>query len=466
MRDEQPSVDLDDPDPPRLENGQVQRNYMLGIFSGAIGTLTFAFQHPEMIIGGMIFALAEGYTLRERYYLVAMVTVISKIGVLGPQLLAGGVEHQPRKRPYYLGLVIARMLAQVIMLLALWQFARERTLPSVVVFFGAYLVSCACMGASYAVFMDMAGRMIPDGRIGSYFGTRHSLGGLLALVCSIAVIHPVLNLEALALPARYLVLLIVGTALAAVGAALFLACREQPGPVARDRPTLAESLRRGWNWLCHDREYRNYFYQRLAFRVCYLGLTFFIPHGKETLAQATDAASVAVLGGILVATMTLSRSAASFLWGRQADRRGYRRCMIWGGTLFMVAPALALLAMVTPRTFAVGIPMTTLALDLPMLVYLVALGAMGTALQATVVGGHRFVIVTAPEHRRISYVGFLNTVTSPLTFLPFAAAWLANHCGTQSVFAVVIVGGALHLIAALRMSPVDAPRPSIDRAEA
>lgn len=460
MRDEQPSVDLDDPNPPQLDTGQAERNYVLGIFSGAIGTLTFAFQHPEMIIGGLIYALTENF------YLVAMVTVISKIGVLGPQLLAGGLENRPRKRPYYLGLVIARMLAQAIMLLALWQFTRERTLDAIVVFFGAYLISCACMGASYAVFMDMAGRMIPDGRIGSYFGTRHSLGGLLALICSIAVIHPVLNMQRLALPARSLILLVIGAVLGGIGAALFLACREQPGPVARERPTLLESLRRGFDWLRHDREYRSYFYQRLAFRVCYLGLVFFIPHGKKTLAQATDAASIFMLGGILVATLTLSRSLASLLWGMQADRRGYRRCLIWGGTLFMVAPVLALLAMKTPETFAVPIPLTTLHLDLPMLVYLVALAALGTALQATVVGGNRFVVVTAPEHRRISYVGFLNTITSPLTLLPFAAAWLAGKCGTQAVFVVVIVGGALHLIAALRMSPVDAPRPTVDRGEA
>ena len=62
-------------------------------------------------------------------------------------------------------------------------------------------------------------------------------------------------------------------------------------------------------------------------------------------------------------------------------------------------------------------------------------------------------VVTAPEHRRISYVAFLNTVTSPLTLLPLAGAWLAEAAGTWTVFLVVAAAGALLLAAALRMTP-------------
>jgi hypothetical protein len=304
--------------------------------------------------------------------------------------------------------------------------------------------------------MDMAGRMIPTGRVGSYFGLRHMLGGLLALGLSVVVIHPVLN--KLALPRNYLVLMAVGTVLAAVSAMLFAFCREQPGPTARRATTLAESLRRGVGWLRADRNYRSYFWQRVAFRVAYLGLTFFIPYGKERLAQADDAASIAALGGIMVATLTLSRTAASALWGRRADRRGYRGCMIWAGVLFVLAGGLALLAPALPRAFAAPLPLTAVRLDLPLLAYLVALAAMGTALQATIIAGHRFIVVTAPEHRRISYIGFLNTVTSPLTLLPLAGAALANAAGTWSVFVVVVGGGALYLVAAAGMHPAERRR--------
>ncbi len=446
MCEEPMSVDLDGPREAEPQRDQVRRNYTLGVLSGAAGTLTFDFLHPELILAGMVYALTESKLL------VALVTVVSKAGVLAPQLLVGHrLEHRPLKRPYYLALSGVKIVALAAMIAAMAQLSSERCSLPMLLFFLAYLVACICNGASHVVFMDMAGRMIPSGRVGAYFGTRHLLGGVFSIALGALVIQPVLT--HVALPLNYLVLAVIGAGLALLSATLFALCREQAGPTARAPTTLGESLRRGMGWLRSDRDYRSYFWQRIGFRITYLGLAFFIPYGSETLSGAGSAVGMAALGGIMVATIKLSRTLASALWGRAADRRGYRSCLVGAGVLAVGAPALALAAPCLPRVFAVALPLVRTELDLPLLVYMLALVVMGVSLQGTVIGGARFLVTTAPAHRRISYVGFLNTVTSPLTLLPLAGAWLAEAVGIRALFAIVTVGGLIHLLAAARMSP-------------
>jgi MFS family permease len=191
---------------------------------------------------------------------------------------------------------------------------------------------------------------------------------------------------------------------------------------------------------------------RLAFRINYVGFAFFIPYGTERLAYAGPG-GLAVLGGILVAAMKASRVAASALWGRLADRLGSRTTLVAAGALQLAAILLALLAPLLPRAFEVPIPGLDRGFDLPLCTYLLAMGMLAAGLAGNMIGGHRLLITNAPPHRRASYVAFLNTVTSPLTLLPLAGAYLAATAGMGWLFAAVASGGVLAVYGAVRMEP-------------
>ena len=441
---EQPDTTGHD-DPP----GTARRNYRLGIASGAFGTAGFDCIHPELILVGLILALTRSVTL------AALVTVISKAGVLAPQLLVGTrLEHRHWKRPYFVAFSAVRLAALAVMAVTIAMLARGVTPWRLTLFFGAYLVSCLCIGSGHVVYMDIVARMVPTGRVGSFIGMRHFAGGAASAVVGLVVIQPVLG--RLPSPTNYFVLACVGVALGAVHTVLFSLCREPVSTPATSSTTLGQSLRRGFGWLRTDRNYRIFLALRVTFRINYLGLAFFIPYGKELVAQR-DPAAIAILGGIMVAVHKVCRTFSSLVWGRLADGRGYRACLVAAGVLFIVAPALALLAPQLPGGFAAAIPGTGATLDLPLVTYLLGLGALGAAFQGLIVGGNRFLITNAPPHRRISYIGFLNAVTVPLTLLPLAAAALAEALGLTTLFALLLVGGLTYVLLALRMRENDPP---------
>jgi hypothetical protein len=142
--------------------------------------------------------------------------------------------------------------------------------------------------------------------------------------------------------------------------------------------------------------------------------------------------------------------------------------LVWGGILQVVAPVVAVLATLSPKGFAIELPGVPGGLDLPLVIYMLALVLIGLAIRASALGVHSFLIRAAPSHRRASYIAFLNTLTSPLTMLPLAAAVLADVLGMEIVvFGSVLVGGLLAAGSAWRLRPVEEAaeaHPGADRA--
>jgi MFS family permease len=437
-----------------------RRNYVLGVLNGTLGTAAYDFVHPDLILAGLVYTFSvPAFGNRWAYFLVAVLSIVNKGGSLLPQLFVSSyLEHRPYKRPFYAGLTVLRAVGAALLVTAIWLMASDVSAVTMGLFFFAFLIIAVCMGAGHVITLDMFGRMIQLDRIGSFLGTREFLGGALSLVAGLIVVQPILNRGGPSsgnpvLASNYFVLGVIGSALTLVAMVFLILCREEEGPRAKRRTTFGESLIRGWRWLKRSSDYRSYFWLRVAFRVNDLAMAFFIPYGEQKLRAAGDPVGIAVLGGVLVATFKLSRVVSSALWGWMVDRYGDRACLVWTGVCFVLAPSLALLAPLLPGVFAVPIPGSQAHLDLPLSVYLLALTMIGGAYQGSIIGGNRFLIGRAPPRRRLSYIGFLNTVTSPLTLLPMLAAVVAGHFGVTTLFVAIVGGGFLYLFAALRVKP-------------
>lgn len=419
-----------------------RHNYRTGVTAGVFAAIGRDFLHPQLILAGLV------YTLTKSPILVALITILNKAFTMGPQLLVSSfLEHSPRRRPQFVVLTFVRVGAYILLLMAIWLMTVYENSSTLLLFFVVYSLACLSSACAHVVYMDMIGRLIPPARTGSYIGMRSFLGGAAAIGIGFFVIQPILG--EVNLPLNYILLAVLGTVFVALDMGTWCRCREEPGAKASNRSTFRDSMRRGLKWLKRDHNYRCYLLQRIGFRVSFVGLAFFIPYGSEELVSDARPGGIALLGGIMVAVMKLSRTCGGLFWGRVADGFGSRLALIFGGAFFALAPATALLAPRLPQTFSLAIPGGVL--DLPLLVFLGALAMMGLAIQATMVAGQRFLIINAPLHRRASYIGFLNTLTSPLTLLPLAGAYIAEYWGMQPLFFCVIAGGLISLSGALAM---------------
>jgi MFS family permease len=441
---------------PAVNSPHARRNFRLGLLSGSLGTLAFDFLDPELVLAGMI------YQLTHHNFLVALVVIMHKAGMLAPQLWVGSrLEHLPRKGRYFVAVTVVRAAALALVVGSIGIVVHTGALWPLGLFFAAYLVSCASGGSGHVIFMDMAGRTIPAQRVGTFFGLRHFLGGLASVVVGLVLIQPVV--AHVKLPLNYLILVAIGAAVSVASMTVWSLTKEDAGPTARRRGSLGESLRRGVRWLKEDRDYRAYLLLRVSFRICHVALVFFIPFGQERL-RYDSPGGIALLAGIMVASRKASRVGASLVWGRLVDRLGYRCAMLGGGICFALAPWLMLRAPQLPEAFRLVLPGLEGGLSLPICVYLLALMVHGAGQQGMIIGGSRFLVRSAPPHRRISYVGFMNTITSPLTLLPLLGAWVADAYGMDVLLVGVMGGGVLALAAALYMRPERTERMTNDAA--
>jgi MFS family permease len=447
--------------PARPANGgPSRRNYVLGVFNGAIGTVAYDFIHPDLILAGLVFTLSQSvYGPNWAFFLVAVLSIINKGGSLLPQLAVSSyLEHRSRKQPFYVLLTFIRAFGALILILSMWWLASRVDALVLGVFFIGFLIVAVCMGAGHVITLDMFGRMIRMDRIGTFLGTREFLGSALSLVAGWLVVQQILDRggpdrDNSILASNYFWLGVIGSTLTVLAMLFLILCREEEGPRAKRQTTFVESMIRGWRWIKRNRDYRAYFWLRVAFRINDLAMTFFIPYGATKLKLPDDAPGVAVLGGVMVATFKLSRVAFSALWGWMVDRYGDRACLVGTGICFVLAPVTAIIAPLMPGAFSVPIPWTSAMLDLPLLVYLGALVAIGAAYQGSIIGGNRFLIGRAPPRRRLSYIGFLNTITSPLTLLPLVAAMVQRSFGVTTLFVAITSGGVLYLYWSLRVRP-------------
>jgi len=428
----------------RLSPADARRNHRLGVAAGALGGLGRGFLEPDIIIAGFIDVLTQSPGL------VSLVAVVNKGGLLGAQFFAGSrLEHHVRKMPFFALLIAIRAAGMAGLIASIAWLGGDVSAAAITAFFAAYLLVSMCGGSGHILFIDMLGRMIPSRRLGAFLGSRQFLGNLLPLLAGFWVIQPILT--GVDLPWNYLLLAAIGATATTMDMLLITRCREQPLSRQRRRTTLRRSLRRGVLWLRRDRSYRMFFWSRVAFRINYLGLAFMVPYGRVEIGRGRGT-SFALLGGILVGTSQLSRVAASALWGRVADRRGYRACLLAAGGCFVVAPMLALLAPRLPRMFELALPGVPLGVDLPLATYMLALVLLGVGRQGNILGGQLFLVTSAPANRRPSYVSFLSMLTSPLTLLPLLGAYLVSLYGMEVVFLLPVGGGVLSVASAWRMA--------------
>jgi len=431
-----------DPDNPANHPSAERRNFLLGVVNGALGRTGGSLTHPNLIIAAFV------YEITKSTLLVGLISALWLAGLMWPQLyLSSRIEHRARKKPFYIFATIVRIL--LLAALAATVFASKAANHAwiIPIFFIIYFAYSTAQGVAVLPFLDIIGQTVRRTRLGGFFGYRSLLGGLLATAAGFLFAQPLL--DKIPSPSSYGILIATGLLCSACGWSAFFFVREQEDPAVTKKRSFSEVFASAGKMLLRDMNYKLLLAMRILFRFNALALVFYVPYGVQRLGAAR-------MSGIFVGCIALSRLASSIIWGKLSDRHGNRLCLVWSGIFFFLSPAAVLLAPHLPPLFQWRLPLSQASLDLPLSVYLVALALFGLALESNIIGINALLLEAAPPDRRPSYIAFLNTVCFPFTFLPLLAGILiGSHTARfDALFAVLIAGGLLYLLAALLLTEV------------
>ncbi len=261
-------------------------------------------------------------------------------GIVGVALLVGGlcrfvgplfgaalVAHRARVKPWAVAIGVMMRVCLLGIAMGAFLLSGRATLVAFLLCFGAFYFFDGVQSVTYNVVM---GKVIPLSRRGWFIGMRDLLGGLTVAALALPIGR---LLDRVPFPHSYGFTYLVAFALTAIGLLCFALTREPPAPWTGESRSPLDALRRIPSLLRADPTFASYCACRALGSAAMMTTPFFILYAQAAL--AIDGTALGRITFLFFAAQTL----ANPVWGRLADRHGFRMVALVGGGLWMLAAA-------------------------------------------------------------------------------------------------------------------------------
>jgi hypothetical protein len=294
-------------------------------------------------------------------------------------------------------------------------------------FFVALIAFSLTDGVSGVPWTDMVAKTIPSNRRGRLFGTMQFLGGFGAFASGF-LIRQILASDRISFPANYALLMVIGFGLLCVSFGGTMSVREKPG-VTRQGASLADYFRRLPAVWRQNPAFQQMMYVRMLFSFLYLSLPFYVVFARQTLNLPES------IIGIFISAQMAGNITGGLLWGYLGDNHGHRLVVRLIGVAAGSTPLLALVA-----SLLHWLGLTQLAI----IPYLLLFATVGATLSGMWMGFTNYMLDTVQDLDRPTYVGLMNTLIAPFTFLPMLGGVLVQLLSHEVLFVVtaafIIIG--------------------------
>ena len=393
------------------------RNLWIALLQGTFIRISFAFADPTTVLSAFVLKLTQSTTL------VGLTGSIMAAGWMWPQLLISNLlEHRPRKMPFYiLGMSMRTGAWLAIVLCTLLIGSRNNSLLALS-FICFYFIGASSMGVSTIPFMDILSKSIEPQKRARFFSLRNFVGGIFTGIIGFFVQYVLSDKSGLAFPNDYA--LLFGCAFIAVGMALivFLNIREPIHQVQTARRSLWQHLKQGPHFLRTDRNYRLFLLFRICGDITWMCGPFYVPHALQRLALPDS------IVGLFLTITAFSTVISSVLWGYMGERYGVRWILICSSALVCTAPFVASIVRYVPAIWQMPCYFLIFALN-------------GAIRSGTMVGYMTYMINIAPPLNRPTYLGFMNTILVPLSFVAVLAGALVSGIHYEGIFFTIDLPG-------------------------
>jgi hypothetical protein len=429
-------------EPRALDPAERRRNFRLGVANGVLYQSGEAFIDVSTVIPVFLSKLTSSNAL------IGLATGLPDMGWLLPQVLvAPAIARERRQMWLYNRAAVVRVVALAGLALAAFLLGASNPPALLAAFLAGFGLYCFGAGVGAVPFMEVVGKTIAPGRLGTFWSQRLLWGGAAVFALGFFV-RQVLAWDDDA--QRFGLLFGLSAVLAAAGYWAFALMHEPDGTPDHAMRSPGQLLGDGVRMLRSDAIFRRLMVSRSLLNVWYAASPFVVLFAVRDLGGGARAAGTFLL--VRMVGFVLS----NLLWQRVSTRRGNRAVMRMAVHVAAAAALLAaVVAVLSPWKLGwISAGAAVLALE--------GVAALGGASQAGInVGYASLVIQLAPPGRRQAFVSIANTFVAPTMLLPAAAGALLDWTSAPVVFALV---GVAILLGARSTEGLPESRPSDDGA--
>lgn len=390
-------------------------NFASLVFDGVFFAVGAAFIEANTLLPSLVSLLTANSVV------IGLASTIRNAGYLLPQLfVAGYAERLPFKKPLLKVNGAINRLSVLLMALIIFFFADKQPQVALVGLLATITLFSISDGIGGVPWTDLVAKSIPSTRRGRLLATMQSIGGIGAFFAGLFIRQ---ILGDIAFPLNYTVLLLVGFVFVVLSLVGTLLVKEREG-VVRKGSTMATYWRRLPSVWHENPMFQQMMFTRMLLSCFHLALPFYVIFARERLGFAESS-----VGLFLSAQMTGS-ILASLLWGHLGDKHGNRTVIRLVTTITAVTPGLALLS-----SFMLHVGWINMAFFLCFLVF----ATVGATLSGNWIGFTNYLLEIASDIDRPTYVGLMNTLTAPFTFLPIVGGVLLRFLAHEILFVVTLI---------------------------
>jgi hypothetical protein len=397
------------------------RNFRLGVLHGALAELGKTLANPSLVLALFVRQLGGSNTL------VGLLSTIHYSGWFLPQLfVAGRIQNEPHKTPYYMKAELTRSAGYAIIALAILAMPQAGLLA---VFFVLFAVSYLAHGAGSVPKFDVISKAIPAPRRGSFFARSNLWAGVVSFGAGL-VVRYILNEEPGPPPVeRYAWLILLAAVFFALAVVAFWVIAEPVIQSDCGQISWARQLRHVPALLSHNAGYRRLVGTLVLMTVGQrLADSFYIVYATEVLDVPV------AMAGFYLSTLVFSGIFSNLLWDRLSCRRESRVTIQLSAAAALAAPGAALLIGALAAPAASVLPSGS---TLPGYAFMLVFLLMGVRDSGKHIGKRSVLLDIVPVAERPIYWGLLNTILGIVSLLPMLAGTMIDWLGFQPLFGLV-----------------------------
>ncbi len=405
-----------------------RRNYFIGLNNGMLTSVSQSILNPNFVLAAFL------YSVTGSAFLVGLLATVHFEGMFLPQLyMSSLIEHQKRKKPFFIYALALRIGMLIIMILLIFLSSRIGSIWILYIYIFVFFFYKLFRGAEFIVFWDFFGGAVAPNKLGEFIAYRTLLSNIAAMVTGILLIQPIISIYGDS-HTSVLILSLVTFGILLLDLLQLSLVREVPNESPPAKRSLRKTAAGGVAAMKESPNYRKLLVLRILHRINMLNFTFLIPFAVEHL-------GIIGIAGIFLTILQVTKFSTSVLWGRVSRRFGNRTVLLSCNILFTLGALLVLVSSGVPDIFHMTLRWLPSELNLPMLIIILAIVTTGAGLTGNTISFKAFVLESAPKHRRSSSLAFINTAAAPIALLAPICGFIVEQNPMYFYFFYVFIAG-------------------------